>query len=33
MRPVRHKEVLPIPKPPANVIMDDEADLEQAGET
>jgi hypothetical protein len=39
MRPVRHNEALPIPKPPANVIMDDEdsatdeADLEQAGET
>jgi hypothetical protein len=39
MRPVPHNEVLPIPKPPANVIVDDEdsatdeADLEQIGET
>jgi hypothetical protein len=38
MRPVPHNEALPIPKPPANVIMDDEdsttdeADLEQLGE-
>jgi hypothetical protein len=33
MRPVPHNEALPIPKPPANVIVDDEADLEQVGET
>jgi hypothetical protein len=39
MRPVPHNEVLHIPKPPANVIVDDEdsttdeADLEQVGET
>jgi hypothetical protein len=39
MRPVPHNEALPIPKPPANVIVDDEdcatyeADLEQVGGT
>jgi hypothetical protein len=38
MRPVPHNEALPIPKPPANVIVDDdsapdEADLQQVGET
>jgi hypothetical protein len=39
MRSVPHNEALPIPKPPANVIVDDEdsatveADLEQVGET
>jgi hypothetical protein len=39
MRPVPHNEALPIPKPPANVTVDDEhsatdeADLKQAGET
>jgi hypothetical protein len=33
MRPVPHNEALHIPKPPANVIVDDEADLEQVGET
>jgi hypothetical protein len=37
LRPVPHNEALPIPKPPANVILDedsatDEADLEQVGE-
>jgi hypothetical protein len=39
VRPVPHKEALPIPKPPANMIVDDEdsatdeAYLEQVGET
>jgi hypothetical protein len=39
MRPVPHNEALPIPKPSANVIVDDEdsttdeVDLEQVGET
>jgi hypothetical protein len=39
MRPVPHNEALHIPKPPANVIVDDEdsttdeADLKQVGET
>jgi hypothetical protein len=39
MRPVPQNEALPIPKRPANVIVDDEdsatdeADLEQVGET
>jgi hypothetical protein len=39
MRPVPHNEALRIPKPPANVIVDDEdcatdeADLEHVGET
>jgi hypothetical protein len=39
MRPILHSEALPIPKPPENVIVDDEdsatdkADLEQVGET
>jgi hypothetical protein len=39
MRPVLHNEALPLPKPPANVIVDDEdsatdeADLEQVGES
>jgi hypothetical protein len=39
MRPVSHNEALPIPKTPANVIVDDEdsttdeADLQQVGVT
>jgi hypothetical protein len=39
VRPVPHNEALPVPKPPAYVIVDDEdsvtyeADLEQVGET
>jgi hypothetical protein len=39
MRPIPHNEALSTPKPPANVIVDDEdsatdeADLEQVGET
>jgi hypothetical protein len=39
MRPVPHNEALPIPKPLANVIVDDEdsatdeADIQQVGET